>query len=466
MAHHTWRDDGAAVSAAGRRSVLSAQEAVGAFADMLKDLGAREVALVRNPRGVHAPFEFYPLAPRTAYVPEIRAVLMDMDGTTTTTEPLCLHSLEHMVRLLTGREDRAAWPGLDPESDLPHVVGNSTTRHVEHLLDAYQAHVDPRRFARCFLSAAAWTLVNGRDPVRGVETEADLSAMGLGARSGARTGLLDWGGRGAPPDGVAVLENDVARRLTTCAFAVRVRCAVTIYYRRYHEILARIDAGGGRVLASEVLGSDRGDIIEPMDGVAVFLAMIKGLLGEEGARLIGVLGGVDGAGGATRFLDLCRRFAARPARLGVVTSSIAYEAGIVLREALRVMASQAAAWPVGAGLRERCAALFGSTDSLYDVCVTASDSSEMRLKPHRDLYAIALARLGLKPEEYCLAAGFEDSAAGVTAIKAAGVGLCVAVPFEFTAGHDFSAADHVVRGGFPELILERGLFMSPPPAVA
>jgi HAD superfamily hydrolase (TIGR01509 family) len=58
-------------------------------------------------------------------------------------------------------------------------------------------------------------------------------------------------------------------------------------------------------------------------------------------------------------------------------------------------------------------------------------------KPEPDLYRLVLNRFGLRGTE---AIAFEDSQAGVTAAKRAGLWV-VAVPGVCTAGHDFSAAD-------------------------
>jgi len=141
--------------------------------------------------------------------------------------------------------------------------------------------------------------------------------------------------------------------------------------------------------------------------------------------------------------------------VAVVTSSIAYEANIVLGEVVRAMRRQMADWPAC----DELAARLDSPASLFDAVVTASDSSEIRLKPHRDLYSIALHALGLAPRDFPAVLGFEDSESGVVAIRAAGIGLCVAVPFADTAGHDLSAAAHVLHGGLPQAILEHNLFL-------
>lgn len=443
------------------RSIITAAEAAEAFAKMLSALGAAEVAVVRNPQGIYAPCEFYPLAPRRRHLRDLRAVVMDMDGTTTTTEPLCLHSLEHMVR--SAMREGEAWAGLDREKDLPYVVGNSTTRHVEHLLEAYGPRIDPEKFCRRLLWTTAWTCARGRDAGRKTETAADAVALGLGGLA-SDPAFLAWGAEDEPPppSHVARLAPDLARKLWAAPFPLRVRCAVTIYYQRYHHILELLDEGRTEGLARRIFKDDRVDLIEPMPGVAVFLALVKGLIGEEAEAVFPALRAHAASvppGAAEGFAALCRRFAARPVKVGIVTSSIAYEARIVLKEVLRVVRRQVQGWGASAGLKERARALFRDTDTLYDAFITASDSSEIRLKPHRDLYAIALHRFGLPPEDYDTVIGFEDSASGVTAIKAAGCGMCVAVPFESTRRHDFAAADHVAWEGFPEIVLAERLFL-------
>src|SRR5512136_1933660 len=83
-----------------------------------EELGATEFARVPNLDYIYSPFELYPLAPHVRPPLErIAAFAVDMDGTSTTTEPLALHSLEYMVRRFTGRPTRADWPGLDPQLD-------------------------------------------------------------------------------------------------------------------------------------------------------------------------------------------------------------------------------------------------------------------------------------------------------------------------------------------------------------
>jgi putative hydrolase of the HAD superfamily len=62
-------------------------------------------------------------------------------------------------------------------------------------------------------------------------------------------------------------------------------------------------------------------------------------------------------------------------------------------------------------------------------------------KPAPDLYRSVVECLGVPPEA---AVAVEDSGVGVLAAKAAGL-YCVAVPSALTGGHDFAAADLVLR---------------------
>ena len=449
-----------------KKRILDRREVSGVFVRSLEDLSAERVAVVRNPSFVWAPYEFYPLSPPRRSLEDLKAVVMDMDGTTTTTEPLCLHSLEFMVRSITGQKDRGRWPGFDAEKDLPHVIGDSTTRHVEYLLRAYGDRIEWSLFARRFLWACGWTLERGVESGRAEEVASDLAAFGIDREAWEE--IRAWGSRPFEKEGPPSVERAasvIEERLREGAFPERVRAAVAVYYQRYHEILAEIRLGGGHTAAREFFppGEGEGHLIEPMPFVPLFLALVKGKLGKEGAKLVALLESGGAPVSSTereRFVRLCAFFRNRPAKLGIVTSSIRYEAEVVLGEVLRVVREQVSTWPVSPSLKKELASLFENPFVLYDAFVTASDSSEMRLKPHRDLYSIALHRLGLRPADYPYVLGLEDSTAGVVAIKAAGCGLCAAVPFEGTRLHDFAAADHVLEGGLREVMLRWGCFLN------
>lgn len=442
----------------------SPQGAAAAFQEMAARLGADEVAIVRNPGYLFQPYEIYALAPRRTSLRRLAAAVMDMDGTTTTTETLCLHSLETMVRRATGRLESAEWDGLDREQDYPHIIGNSTTRHVEYLVDTYGDAFSETRFPVGFLWAASWTLVHGRDPGRRLEVEADMAALGMSSlvRDPAFLELADLPEPVGAERAVRLLPGD---RVTALRDPVnRVRAAVDIYYARYHEILAQLAQGRAEDVAREILGDASAAVIDPMPGIPVFLPLLKGWFGrpEDAEALAPVLcPDPERHASAREALTLLgKRFAAAPARVAVVTSSIAYEAEIVLAEVFRSIRLQIEQWPVRDELRATLLQRFAAPSAYYDAVVTASDSSEIRLKPHRDLYALALHRLGMPRSRFGEVVGFEDSESGVVAIRAAGIGLAVGVPFSDTAGHDLSAASIIVRGGLPEVITDHHCFLS------
>ncbi len=439
------------------------REAVGA---------CNEVALVANPSYVASPYDVYPLANRNpAPLDSIAGFVMDMDGTTTTTEPLCLHSLEWMVRAITDRPDPKTWAGLDHERDHPHVIGNSTTRHVEYLLRTYADAIRPTAFRRSFVKAVLWTLAHGRDPGRRREVEANATALGLRemlAASDFAHAVREGAEPFAPGDRVGqVLADRYAGAVALTGFADQVRAAVDIYYVRYHAILAAIHDGrtGDPALGLDARGESR--LVAPMPGVGVFLAIVKGWLGEQAGAFYDALAefvrnktGCPPAGSIDDLRAVGRWFAAHPARVAVVTSSIEYEADIVLAEVFRALRAEALSWPSVSADCERAAGGFLSHRSYYDAFITASDSSEIRLKPHRDLYSIALYRMGIGREDYGRVVGFEDSESGVIAIRAAGIGCSVALPFAQSAGHDFTAATHVLCGQLPEVVVGHNCMLS------
>ena len=76
---------------------------------------------------------------------------------------------------------------------------------------------------------------------------------------------------------------------------------------------------------------------------------------------------------------------------------------------------------------------------LFSSAVSSDDVK--RGKPFPDIYILAAKMLGLKPMD---CAAFEDTRYGVEAAKSAGL-LCFAVPGEFSARQDFSAADKIFK---------------------
>ncbi len=441
--------------------------------------GATEFACVRNLGYVFAPTEVYPLAPRVEPpLDHVVAFLVDMDGTSTTTEPLALHALEYTVRRFTGLTSRGQWSGLDPVRDHPHIVGNSNYRHVEFLVERYHDRLDPDALRRAFFEALCWTLAVMDDPSRRREVRRHAEHCGLGPLLAdvAFQRLLASGT--VHDENVGELVSPWLRRFggafRTEHIRQQVAAALDVYYMRYHSILRRIETGGGRELAKRLLGTQDRGLIEPMPGYEVFLPLAKGWLGDEAAGLAELLeaqrraapGGGDAARGpaddpAERLVSLARRFQRRPARLALVTASVPYEARVSMKEVIAVTARRVMGWPLAAEHRERIGARLADVRNVFDAFVSAGDACEHRLKPHRDLYSLALEEMSIPRGQYPSCVGLEDSEPGIIALRAAGIGCAVALPNHDTLRQNYTAATRIVHGGLPELILDHNLLCAP-----
>mgnify|MGYP000741428782 CR=1 FL=1 len=431
-------------------------------------LGVTEFAQVRNLEFIFAPFELYPLAPLVRPpLPRIAAFATDMDGTSTTTEPLALHALEYMVRRVTGRLDKSQWSGLDPHGDYPHVIGNSNFRHTEFLLQRYGAQIDQSAFTRAFFEALLWTRACMPDVGRRQAVVENARHCGLGELlQDADFSRLATGGQVSDENVARLVEpllNKYGPAFHPAHESQRVAAALDIYYMRYHSILRALEAGQGERLARELLGSGDRRLVEPMPGYEVFVPLVKGWLGAEADALFELLRDhlLHQAGYAAaevdatrpRLVRLAEHFRRQPARIALVTASIAYEAQACMKEVVRVMAERVAGWPLSAADRGRLADHLADYRAVYDGFVCASDTWEARLKPHRDLYSLALFQMSVPKEEYCLCVGLEDTEPGIIALRAAGVGCAIALPNRDTHRQNYTAASAVLRGGLPELIL-------------
>ncbi len=455
---------------------LNVEQAAAQIGELARLTGATEFARVRNLDYVLSPFDLYPLAPRVLPpLDRIAAFAVDMDGTSTTTEPLALHALEYMVRRVTNRRSPAEWAGLDERLDHPFVIGNSNFRHTEFLLTRYRAQVDRAAFAAAFIEAAAWTLACMPDGQRRRDVMLSARNCGLGDL------LTDADFRRLVEGGT--LDADNAERLVAplvarhgAAFrpahlSEEVAAALDIYYLRYHAILRRIERGEGHRLAQELLGAAGRRLVEPMPGYDVFVPLIKGWLGPEADALyeplrVELLRHPE-LGHTPAELDryrprlarLAERFRRAPAKLALVTASIAYEAHACMKEVIAVMAERVRGWPVPAATRDRLAERLADYRTVFDGFVCATDAWEARLKPHRDLYSLALFQMSLPKHEYAACVGLEDTEPGIIALRAAGIGCAVALPNHDTRRQDYTAATRVVRGGLPELLLVHNLLL-------
>lgn len=413
-----------------------------------------EYAAIKNPEGVFPEYEYAPLAKKKYTLTDIRTIVCDMDGTTTTTENLCIHSLEYMVRKISDRMDLHSWHGLDKENDYPHIIGNSTTRHVEYLIDTYRFNISDHAIKKAFIEAATWFFRYGKDPQRVREVQTTCRILGC-------NGLKEQINL---PD-----KKIFANFRNTCKIDSKgkiVRASIDIYYQRYHEILMAIDKEENIPMAELIHDMSMENLIEPMPGVSIFISLIKGWLTAEDIRkLTPVLMDEyikktgDEFTGETDMSGLATYFQMEPAGLALVTSSILYEADIVIKQVFKAIQKQIGQWPLADNKKQEIILYFADYQKIYDAFITANDSHEIRLKPHRDLYSIALNTLHISYDDMDKVIGFEDSESGTIAIRAAGIHCAVALPFAETSGHDLSAASHIVKGGLPEVLLRYNMFL-------
>ncbi len=94
----------------------------------LVDFGRHELALVRSALGYPA---YYPVHPVAIEKP-VRAVLMDLDGTSVRSEPFWIWMIQLTTASLLGN------PKFElEEADLPFVSGHSVSEHLEHCIRKY-----------------------------------------------------------------------------------------------------------------------------------------------------------------------------------------------------------------------------------------------------------------------------------------------------------------------------------------
>ena len=133
-----------------------------------------------------------------------------------------------------------------------------------------------------------------------------------------------------------------------------------------------------------------------------------------------------------------------------------------MKEIMHVAGLEVEKWPIPDEKKRKVLDKFSDYRNVYAGFVTASDSSEARLKPHRDLYSIALYQMSVPKEEYPRCIVLEDTEPGIIAARAAGIGLACALPNQDTRRQDYSAACHILHAGLPELILFHNAFFALP----
>lgn len=412
-----------------------------------------EFVIIKNPDFIFPGYEVVPLAKKIFNPENFIAAVMDMDGTTTTTEELCVESLEFMIRKMSGLLSKEQWIGLN-EKDYPNVIGNSTTKHVEYLINTYRSLIKFEETINSFVSSIIWTLRKGRSEQRKNEVKDLLKSFDI--ENAFENFLINLNEEKISNENFKNLANNILNRINLNDTSTLTKIGIEIYYQHYHQYLLNLSSGQ----------RSSKKLIEPLPGVAITLSLIKGLLGEEAEKLSDKLIEeykrknpqtnlqIDFNEAKNKLKKLGTYFESNPVKTAVVTSSIFYEADIVLTEVFDQIKQEIKDWNISSERKEKIINKFSSYQNFYDAVVTATDAYEFRLKPHRDLYSIALHKLGISKKDFSKVIGFEDSQCGTIAIRAAGIGCCIAVPFPQTSGHDLQAASYILWNGLPEFVIK------------
>lgn len=426
---------------------------------------SNEFAIIENPEFIHPNYEILPMAFKlNAPLNDLKAVLMDMDGTTTSMENLSIYSLEFMIRKMSGKIKQEDWRGLDQMIDYPNIIGNSTTKHVEYLVIKYSGFFDYKKIIEIFIYSSLWILSLSKNDRIKEEVKLNLTHFNL-------HNIIP----SIDPNKNLLIETKEIISRSNIGFSKLsnrdlVKIGVVIFYQKYHELLDRIEKGESNNLSDELLSNTNNQLIDPAPNVFILLALIKGWLGEEIKTLIPRLvsdyekkSGVKFQGNLSlveeNLLSLSRKFEQNSLKIALVTSSTSYEVNIIMKEVFRKICLEIDNYNLSERKKEFLKKKFSDFNNIYNSIVTANDSNEIRLKPHRDLYSIALNTLGISKNFFDQVIGFEDSESGTIAIRAAGVGMCIAVPLAETAGHNFEAATYICKAGFAQVLLDYNLFI-------
>lgn len=420
-----------------------------------------EFACIENAPGIFPPRELVPLGEKFARLDgPPAAIFLDMDGTTTYTEPLFLHDVEEVVRRTTGWRSKEAWGGIDPERDYPNIVGYSTIRNLEYLYESVGHAIQPDLFFAETLQALIFLAEHNVPRHIHAQIETLTGIFGMEA----------WWSHALDPRRNAArseaLIHACRQRFSSIAQEMFANFGLMIFYADYIDILERVNRGEGSSVAEFIYGNPTVPAINAMPGIALLCALAKGWLPEACAndlarsvQLAYPQMPVEGDLGET-LARLCRVFRSSPIPVALVTSSGSHETNLLLQAVFQALRTEAASWPLDETAKETILKGFESHQRYFDTIVTCDDVIEGRTKPYRDAYTLALARLGMDGRHAPRVIGFEDTEAGIIAQRGAGIGIPCAVPIEHTLGQDFQAAAHVLHGGVLEAIVKHGLFIA------
>lgn len=437
------------------------------YAQILQRKLGTEYAVIKNDENMFPDFDLVPLAPKiTKPVYMLNALLMGLEGTTITSKPLSLHALEHMIRVMSGKFSNDEWRGLDATIDIPHIIGYGVKSHVEFLVKRYANFLDEHYTTKAFLDTVAFTYLSGNKKRR-EELNSHLDQFGVSEISGYCARYMKEAGEKKNRTQLSrLLEEKYKEKLSIKGFYKMAMAGLDIFFSSYYEILYRAGSKD-----KEYKLYTRGNIVEPMPALEILLPLVKGWLGDEAGNLSerltetlpakksNIAGNINPKTLSEKLNNLSVKFGANQLKTAIVTSSGKFETNIFLSELMKRLVELTGEMNLSDQKKEFIINKYTKINNCYNAVVTRDDSSEYRVKPHRDLFSIAMKKMNVTKEMFDSVMGIEDTEHGTIAIRAAGAGLCIAMPFAEKSGHEYTAASWVADGGIPDLLISKNLFL-------
>ncbi|MDP4172845.1 MAG: hypothetical protein Q8933_02650 [Bacteroidota bacterium] len=436
-----------------------------------------EFAVINNPDNVYPPFEIYPLTPKIQEAQkQLSSIVMNLEGIFASSEMLHLHSLEYMVRQISGRFEKEQWVGLDKIIDYPNLLNGSNANPVEFLIQRYHNFIKLDFFKEAYLHSALWTLILGKDEKRKEVVRKNLKDLGCGdllndPKLVEYVAQKEFGKYNAN-----VITNYFLHKydlnLTLQNFIITARAASDIYFKRVHEILELIKLGEGNNLAKEFFPGSEKLFIEPVAGIATMIAIVKGWLGGDAEFIFNELNDTlkknssqnyrisDIESTRSNLKRLSLEFEKRPLAIALVSTETQYDTSIIINEALNIISSQIRRLKITEERKNLLIEKFSDYRNIFDTIVTFNDISKSRQKPFRDLYSTALSQLGLHQMRFNEILGIENSENGIISMRTSGIGLTVAIPPFKSNTQNLSEASFIAGGGIPEILLNYNCFFS------
>lgn len=435
-----------------------------------------EFAVFKNPGDDYPGYEYIPLAAKIVSPRDnLSAIIMDLKGSSINVNGLYLASLENLIRRISGRTTKSSWAGLDPLIDYPNLLGIHPQKQIEFLTSRYSNFIKQEYLKETYFYSLLWTLISDYDKLEQEKAKNQLIHFGCNDILNDSKFLEYAGKKTFDKHNANAITNHIIHKYGKCisfnTFNDISIAALHIYNQQIHEILTIIKKNDNDSLTDLIRECSNKLLFEPVDGLGEFIALIKGWMDEDieytfnslleqlKSKSLFSTKHVDIDIAKNKLVTLSRQFKLKPVKIALVTSSSLYETDVLLTDTFNSILTQIDSWAIPSDRKNILKQKFSGYLNIYDCIITSDNIGEMRFKPYRDSYSLALNKLGIQKHKLHEVIAFDDSQNGAISIRASGIGLCVAIPSNKITNHDFSAASFTLTGGLPEALLSYNLFL-------